>query len=472
MGCVYSTPQRPLFRRSEEANGNGSTVNNSKIFDVVNVDDRGNEINHGQIEITENDLILHQRNKNSIVWPLRSLRRYGFDAELFSFECGRRCSTGPGIYAFKCVHAEQLFNVLQESLQHCTNITTPNNHITSPQHGTNQESVNLGTTVASPVIPTSTGSNCSAPPELAARAPVPVPPPPLLPNSPPHSYVNDIRSYINSPFYANTGVMNGTIAGLPFPSSHVNISKGRTGSARSASDINTNYAKLDDLVDYVNIDTAAAQYQTGVLDSTVTTTAPTVIATTTCTNTSSNSETNESLSTKRKASLACEEFIITNDEEQNCSTNAKDAKPPNLPVKPLPTMVPSCSSSTAIQGSSSQSSQAGPTISPKLTRRSESALSESITLSEIAEPVNYIILDLENTNTNNNNGPVYVTTGPATPVFKTPEEGSFILPGTTPPSTPTSIKSISSNYPPQSYATIDFDKTMALSNSAASHRKI
>ena len=79
MGCAYSTSQRPLFRRSEDGNTNGTgTLTNisgvnvgSKIFDVINVDDRGNEINHGQIEITENDLILHQRNKNSIVWPLR-----------------------------------------------------------------------------------------------------------------------------------------------------------------------------------------------------------------------------------------------------------------------------------------------------------------------------------------------------------------------------------------------------------------
>lgn len=82
-----------------------------------NIDDRGNHLNAGKIEVTESDLILYQHGKGIICWPLRSLRRYGFDAELFSFECGRRCPTGPGIYAFKCRRAELLFNVLQESIQ-------------------------------------------------------------------------------------------------------------------------------------------------------------------------------------------------------------------------------------------------------------------------------------------------------------------------------------------------------------------
>lgn len=49
------------------------------------------------------------------------MRRYGFDSELFSFECGRRCPTGPGIYAFRSSQAEQIFSVLQETIQMSTN---------------------------------------------------------------------------------------------------------------------------------------------------------------------------------------------------------------------------------------------------------------------------------------------------------------------------------------------------------------
>ncbi|CAH1799457.1 unnamed protein product [Owenia fusiformis] len=103
MGCFYSTQ-----------NANDT---NPRMFRVFNVDSQGQELNPGNIEITDNELILYQRGKEPIRWPLRCLRRYGFDADLFSFESGRRCPTGPGIYAFKCRRAENLFNVLQEAIQ-------------------------------------------------------------------------------------------------------------------------------------------------------------------------------------------------------------------------------------------------------------------------------------------------------------------------------------------------------------------
>lgn len=79
----------------------------------MNVDDTGRRLCPGQLEVGEADLILYQRGKSPVKWPLRSLRRYGFDAQLFSFECGRRCPTGPGIYAFHCRNAEILFNHVQ-----------------------------------------------------------------------------------------------------------------------------------------------------------------------------------------------------------------------------------------------------------------------------------------------------------------------------------------------------------------------
>ena len=103
MGCTFTHPR------------NGDV--DPRIFKVLNVDSEGQERNPGKIEITESELILHQKGKNPIRWPLRSLRRYGFDAELFSFESGRRCPTGEGIYAFQCQRAEALFNLLQECIQ-------------------------------------------------------------------------------------------------------------------------------------------------------------------------------------------------------------------------------------------------------------------------------------------------------------------------------------------------------------------
>ena len=114
------------------------TQDTTHTFKVINVDDLGQERNPGRIEITESELVWFQRNKEPIRWPLNSLRRYGFDAELFSFECGRRCPTGPGIYAFKCRQAEALFNLLQESVQ---------------RQRTGQEDV---TTISTPTVTTTT----------------------------------------------------------------------------------------------------------------------------------------------------------------------------------------------------------------------------------------------------------------------------------------------------------------------------
>ncbi|XP_074660232.1 uncharacterized protein LOC141912752 [Tubulanus polymorphus] len=101
MGCSYS-----------RSNGDS----NPNLFSVYNVDDQGQELTAGKIEVSDSQLTLFQKNKEPIKWPLRCLRRYGFDAELFSFESGRRCPTGSGIYAFKCRRAEALFNLLQECI--------------------------------------------------------------------------------------------------------------------------------------------------------------------------------------------------------------------------------------------------------------------------------------------------------------------------------------------------------------------
>lgn len=86
------------------------------VFRVVNVDENGVYLCSGQLEITENDLILYREGRDSTVWPLHSLRRYGFEEGMFSFESGRRCETGEGIYAFKCRRASVLFQTLQQQI--------------------------------------------------------------------------------------------------------------------------------------------------------------------------------------------------------------------------------------------------------------------------------------------------------------------------------------------------------------------
>ncbi|XP_028303869.1 fibroblast growth factor receptor substrate 2 [Gouania willdenowi] len=90
-------------------------------FKVTNVDDEGNELGSGIMVLTQTELILHTRKRDAIRWPYLCLRRYGYDSNLFSFESGRRCQTGQGIFAFKCSRAEEIFNLLQELMQ-CNSI--------------------------------------------------------------------------------------------------------------------------------------------------------------------------------------------------------------------------------------------------------------------------------------------------------------------------------------------------------------
>lgn len=84
---------------------------------VHNVDELGNRISSGELEINETELVLHQRGKPPVRWPLKTLRRYGYEDQVFSFETGRRCPTGSGIYAFSCKRAEKLFNHVQSNIQ-------------------------------------------------------------------------------------------------------------------------------------------------------------------------------------------------------------------------------------------------------------------------------------------------------------------------------------------------------------------
>ncbi|XP_053321516.1 fibroblast growth factor receptor substrate 2 [Spea bombifrons] len=106
MGSCCSCPDKEAFQD-----------NQPNRFKVINVDDDGNELGSGIMELTENELVLYTRKRDSVKWPYLCLRRYGYDSNLFSFESGRRCQTGQGIFAFKCARAEELFNMLQEIMQ-------------------------------------------------------------------------------------------------------------------------------------------------------------------------------------------------------------------------------------------------------------------------------------------------------------------------------------------------------------------
>uniref|UniRef100_A0A182NAU6 IRS-type PTB domain-containing protein n=1 Tax=Anopheles dirus TaxID=7168 RepID=A0A182NAU6_9DIPT len=89
----------------------------SNIFHVINVDNDGTELWSGKLEVTRVELTLYRKGKEPTKWPLKCLRRYGYNVDQFSFEAGRRCATGEGIYAFRCRRAEALFYTVQAYIQ-------------------------------------------------------------------------------------------------------------------------------------------------------------------------------------------------------------------------------------------------------------------------------------------------------------------------------------------------------------------
>lgn len=118
---------------------------------VCNVEKEGTI--HGQLEITDTNLIYRLKGRSPIIWPLRYgilsfdsfysskltfifyylttrfLRSYGHDKDIFSFECGRRCPTGEGVYVFKCSKAEQLFRTLLDVINNATTLNASNGAI-------------------------------------------------------------------------------------------------------------------------------------------------------------------------------------------------------------------------------------------------------------------------------------------------------------------------------------------------------
>lgn len=99
MGCVSSRPDINDTHRD--------------VFTVKSLDEQGNELHEGQIKITDTTVTFYVKGHQPMEWPLRSIRRYGAENDMFCFESGRRCQTGPKFCAFKCQKADSLLKLLQ-----------------------------------------------------------------------------------------------------------------------------------------------------------------------------------------------------------------------------------------------------------------------------------------------------------------------------------------------------------------------
>lgn len=152
----------------------------------------------GNIKVTTNTLELIRLGVPTMVWPLRSLRQYGHDADIFTFESGRRGPQGPGVYSFRCSRAKQLFELVQKNVHRNTQDDTNNG----------LRRISVGNIIDTP-------SNT-----IPVQAP-PIPPPPLLdsvPNSP-------LAILSPSAEYTNAQYMNVTVPSVTTPANQDNYER-------------------------------------------------------------------------------------------------------------------------------------------------------------------------------------------------------------------------------------------------------
>lgn len=126
MGCINST-NKTIY-----------TLKRDDIFNVSVVRVQSDQptvlAKHGFLEITQIELTYVSPPQAPVSWSLQHLRRYGLTGNIFSFEAGRRCPTGPGIYTFRCCNADQFYAKFQRCINSISAVTERGNNSIHPSH--------------------------------------------------------------------------------------------------------------------------------------------------------------------------------------------------------------------------------------------------------------------------------------------------------------------------------------------------
>mgnify|MGYP001054522838 CR=1 FL=1 len=104
-----------------------SLVNNDFTFKVDNINSYGRKHSSAKIQVSPENLCIHQKHRQSLFIPLDTIKRYGLDGSIFILECGRRAPLGQARYAFRCKQARRLVDCLDQR------ITTVSNQLLEQQ---------------------------------------------------------------------------------------------------------------------------------------------------------------------------------------------------------------------------------------------------------------------------------------------------------------------------------------------------
>lgn len=86
------------------------------IFKVDNINSYGCKHASAKIELTNDNLSIKQKHRQSLHIPLQTIKRYGLDGSIFILECGRQAPLGQARYAFRCKQARRLVDCLDQRI--------------------------------------------------------------------------------------------------------------------------------------------------------------------------------------------------------------------------------------------------------------------------------------------------------------------------------------------------------------------
>ncbi|UJR28389.1 hypothetical protein I4U23_009630 [Adineta vaga] len=86
------------------------------IFKVDNINSCGRKHAVAKLQVSNNNLCIRQKHRQSLYIPLETIKRYGLDGSIFILECGRRAPLGQARYAFRCKQARRLVDCLDQRI--------------------------------------------------------------------------------------------------------------------------------------------------------------------------------------------------------------------------------------------------------------------------------------------------------------------------------------------------------------------